>query len=129
MLGHQSRLLALAALLSGCTGFQQVASGPGEYRGLYFDGFEGNVFQPCDGSLGGQSTFRVEWDSTAAPRAWPEGRPSGPGGTAYYVRWRAELPAVQRVLLGQPPLERRLRVLEVLEVRAPRDGECGWRPT
>jgi hypothetical protein len=57
-----------------------------------------------------------------------DGVPGGYNSVVYFVRWRGTVAPRERSAMGVrtdlPPLV----VSEVLEVRAPRRGECGWQP-
>ena len=98
---------------------------PDEHRGLYEIGFEANHFQPCRAAR--SDRYPVQFLPGARPTEWPDGAPGSFNSTLYYVRWRGTLAPIQRVPLGTAPLARPITVTEVLEIRAPRRGECGWR--
>ena len=118
--------LAVGLLMAGCVRAPRPAPLPDEHRGLYEIGYEANHFRPCDG--GDREYYQVEFAPGTRPTVWPEGAKGAFNSTLYYVRWRGALDPVQRVPLGTPPIDRRFRVVEVLEIRAPRRAECGWSP-
>ena len=97
-----------------------------EFHGLYEVGVEVDHFRPCAKQEG------LAYPVQLAPATWPANVPYGAPGafnsTVYFVRWRGTLDPVVRVPLGSPPAPRWFRVAEILEVRAPREGECGWSP-
>ena len=116
---------------TSCAHRRETAQPPADMRGLYRVDFETNRFQPCADS--GRLGYRVRADSA---RWTQRGRPQGaatPSGTIYYVRWVADVlpdtappPPPGSVRIGGGPT---VRVRDILEMRPPRDGECGWHPS
>ena len=92
-----------------------------EMRGLFETGYEAQDFRPCDStavwSRGVRFAPGVELPNTA-----PGGR-GAYNSVVYFVRWRGEVTAPD-----PGTLRRAVIVQEVLEMRPPRRGECGWRP-
>lgn len=96
---------------------------PDEYRGIFHSGFEANRFTGCDE----RSPIRYDVaivDSAAAAAIRSGAATPAPMSSVYqYVRWRARVRDEPRSMSAPRPLT--LEVFEVLEVRAPRPGECG----
>jgi hypothetical protein len=128
------RVLFLVTPLAaaGCAGrHSPPAALQGETRGLYTTGFEVSHFRPCEDRPGFGA--RIAFDSAAAAQfqEWADRTDSAsdrwPYGV-YYVRWvlrdLPELPPPPPgfIRIGDGP---RRAVTRILEVRAPRAGECG----
>ena len=127
------RLGGLVTLLAalGCAHRRETTQRAVELRGLYRVDFETSRFQPCADS--GRLGYRVRADSTRWTQSvLSRGAATRSGGMVYYVRWVAEilpdtappLPAGWVRIGGGPTV----RVRDVLEMRPPQAGECGWRP-
>jgi hypothetical protein len=93
-------------------------------------GMEGGLFRLCNDSTGFGQAVGLQ-AGVPQPTPWPEGgRSTYRGWTldAYYVRWvlqnfgdPARSDSVNHISSGP-----RLVVTNILELRAPRPGECGW---
>lgn len=99
--------------------------------GLYSRGLEANHFVECDSAGGDARAWPVRIDSAQAARFKAED--SAPGAfhdAVYLVVWRASYhvtPPASPPRMA-PPGPRWLEVSEVLSVRAPGAGECGYSP-
>ena len=126
------RFLPLLLLTAGCAA-RGAAPKPvtAEQRGIYLQGMEGGRFRFCQDSTGfGQSVAIQAGAEEPTPRP-VGGRSTYQGWTyrAYYVRWMLrdlrDVPQPDSVLgIRSSP---QLAVTKILEWRAPRPGECGWR--
>ena len=96
---------------------------PDEMQGLYEMGLEPRGFRLCDKSVDGGIWRPVQLPSDVSIDNWP-GTPTGMSAVMAYVRWRAELAPVVKGGTGNA---RAVIVREVLEVRAARSGDCGWK--
>ena len=137
-MNHLRVLLLAVSALAGCAG-RRVQPGPsvaGEARGLLTTGFETALFRACD-ALDAWPGERIGLPQAVAAQfadPWPPGAETrdhrGRGYHVYYVR------AIVRRRPEQPPPAGWIRlssapaseIAELLEVRAPLPGECGWDP-
>ena len=129
----------LAAVFAGCSRSATLPPPlPDEFRGHWSAGFETSAFVPCAGAPP-SGRISVDWDQRAYARAlerWPR-VPERDGVARYYVRWRGALrgPAPGAdTARGRVPLGAgyghlaasmyEFHVIDVLEMRAPRRGDC-----
>lgn len=92
-----------------------------EMRGLFETGYEAYDFRPCDSTAvwprGVRFAAGVEPPSTA------RGGRGSYNSVVYFVRWRGTVTAPDPATF-----RRAVIVREVIEIRQPLRGECGWRP-
>ena len=94
-----------------------------EMVGLYETGFEPRGFRFCDPTEDGGVWRPVQLPKSIDFSDRP-GTPTGMSAVMRYVRWRADLAPV---VSGGTGNARAVIVHEVLEVRAARPGDCGWK--
>ena len=94
-----------------------------EMVGLYETGFEPRGFRSCDTTGDGGIWRPVQLPKNINSSDWA-GTPTGMSAVLRYVRWRGELAPVVDGGTGDA---RAVIVREVLEVRAARPGDCGWK--
>jgi hypothetical protein len=124
--------VSLLFAAGGCAAQRHtVATGTRDARGIYMAGMEGGLFRECNDSAGSGQTIAFE-PGAERPTPLPNGgRSTWHGWTyhVYYVRWmvRDRGSAVQSDSMVRITSRPRLAVTNILEFRAPRPGECGWR--
>lgn len=97
---------------------------PDEVRGLFEIGYESYDFRPCTPT--DALTRRLRPDSGVSLSLPGKGGRGGYNSYVYFVRLRG---AVDSLAVPNPGGGvRDFLVHEVLEIRPPQRGECGWRP-
>ena len=127
MAGQVRRLafMVVALVASACARPRPVpARRPDEMRGLLEVGYEAYDFRPCAPTAA--VTRRVQTDSGVSFASSQHGGKGGFNSQVYYVRMRATVDTAGPPDPSRGP--RAVRVHEVLEMRPPRRGECGWVP-
>jgi hypothetical protein len=113
-------------LMLGCAWHRAPAPLPDEFRGLLRSAFEASSFLPCNAP--DSAAHGVRFDPGAAPETWPVGAVSRDEASGvHYVRWRARVAPYGLMPLGGQSTVPAYWVFEVLEIRAPRRGECGYQ--
>ena len=113
-------------LALGCARHRSPAPVSDEFKGLLRSTFEASSFLPCNAP--DSAAHGVRFYPGVEPEAWPAGAVSRDETRGvHYVRWQARIAPSGPTPLGGTSTAPAYWVYKVLEIRAPRRGECGYQ--